>query len=57
MIKFKTITKYDLEMFDVAVTRHLNDGWKLVGSVSVAINSASRDHEYVIAVTKEVKED
>jgi hypothetical protein len=56
-IKFKTITRYDIEMFDREVNRHLNDGWKLVGSVGVAINSASRDHEYVIAVIKEVEED
>jgi hypothetical protein len=55
MIKFKTITRYDIQMFDREVNRHLNDGLKLVGSVSVAINSASRDSEYVIAVIKEVE--
>ncbi len=55
MIKFKTITRYDIEMFDREVNKYLNDGWELVGGVSVAINSSSRDYCYAISVTKEVE--
>jgi len=55
MIKFKTITHFDRDAFDREVNKYLNDGWKLEGGVSVAINSASRDYEYAISVTKEVE--
>ena len=56
-IKFKTIIKYDRDMFDSEVNKHLNDGWKLQGGVSLAINHSSRDYYYAIAVVKEVEED
>lgn len=56
MIKFKTITHYNRDMFDNEVNRHLNDGWKLEGGVSVTFNSSNRDYVYIIAVTKEVVE-
>ncbi len=55
MIKFKTITHYDRDEFDREVNKYLNDGWKLEGGVSVAINSASDNRLYAISVTKEVE--
>jgi hypothetical protein len=44
-----------MTMFDTEVNRHLNDVWKLQGSVGVGINPSNRNYCYSIDVIKEVE--
>lgn len=56
MIKFETVTHWKRNEFDVAVTKYLNDGWKLQGGISVTVNSASEDVLYFVGMTKNISE-
>lgn len=49
-------TKEDVDSFDKEITEHLNDGWKLNGSVSVSIAIASQGGTcvYTQSLTKSV---
>ena len=55
MIKFETVTHWKRNEFDVAVTKYLNDGWKLEGGISVTVNLAG-DVLYFVGMTKNISE-
>jgi hypothetical protein len=55
MIKFETVTHWKRNEFDAAVTKYLNDGWKLEGGISVTVNLAG-DVLYFVGMTKNISE-